>query len=825
MKENDNGTDPFLERGLPSEIEAERAVLGAVLLNPNILDQVVDLVEPSELFLRSHQYILQAMLAMASMGQPIDLITMSSELRKQERFERVGGATYIARLIDGVPRTDTIKPYAKLIKEAALKRRLITTCSAITADIFDGDKPFAEIVQKAEEAVFALAESRRGNEGPEHIATTSARLIDYFEQKSADPAKLIGLGTGYEDLDRRTLGLTPGLTLIAARPSHGKAQPLDAQVLTKTGWKRMGDLKLDEELASPDGRPSFVEGIFPQGQKQVFTVLFSDRRKTECCAEHLWRVYYRDWEYPRVFDTNELRIRLCRQRYRKRLWSESFTGEFGHDDELPVDPWLLGALLGDGGLSHGGTPQFSNIDSELISRVRNVVRDDDLALRYNGHTTYRIGHIFGRGHGVNPLTETLRELGLMGCHSYEKFIPAIYKNANRLSRLELLRGLLDTDGTVEKYRSIGYCTTSERLAIDVIDLVRSLGGWVTCREKQPTYVYKGEKKYGRIAYDLRISYPGLSQLFTLPRKLARLEGEFPKRDMRSTFESIYPSRITETQCIKVSHPSGLYVTDDYIVTHNTSLATNIACNVAHNGGSVYFASLESGAEKIAQRVLASESRIDSYRMRSSYMNREEWGRLADTLRALSITRFVIDDTPDITPEELGSRCRQYKSQNGLDLLVVDYLQLMARRLMYTRRYRDLRIAVQEVGSGLIGLSRMLDIPVLALAQLSREVDNRPGHRPQMSDLAESASLEMDSDLVIFLLREEKYKRTDQNQNIATVIFGKNRDGSTDEDISMAFIKNYTRFESLDKADWPISRDERRAAARHRQDYIKDDPED
>ena len=209
----------------------------------------------------------------------------------------------------------------------------------------------------------------------------------------------------------------------------GKAQPLDAKVKTLTGWREMGSLEVGDAVASIDGSPSIVTGVFPRGVRQVYRITFSDGRSTECCEDHLWRIHYRAWEAPRVVDTKKLRQMLSRKRYVHRLWIDQASGDFGHNDPLPVDPWVLGALLGDGTLCHGGTPMFTTAAEEMLARMRERV-EEFAELTPNGEYTWRI--IAKRGperecrdtsYNANPLSERLRELGLWGVPGHEKYIP------------------------------------------------------------------------------------------------------------------------------------------------------------------------------------------------------------------------------------------------------------------------------------------------------------------------------------------------------------------------------------------------------------------
>ena len=125
----------------------------------------------------------------------------------------------------------------------------------------------------------------------------------------------------------------------------GKAQPLDARVKTRAGWKAMGEVQVGDALASIDGAPSIVTGVFPQGERQAYRVTFSDGRSAECCAEHLWRVHFRQWDAPRVVSTAKLIEMLSRKRYQHRLWVDMVDGDFGHADPLPIDPSLVASTL------------------------------------------------------------------------------------------------------------------------------------------------------------------------------------------------------------------------------------------------------------------------------------------------------------------------------------------------------------------------------------------------------------------------------------------------------------------------------------------------
>src|SRR5215216_2101393 len=279
--------DPFFEKGLPSNIEAERSILGAILLDNAVCNQAIELMRRDEFFLDSHRRIFDKMLVLNERAAPIDLITLTDELRRAGEFEQIGGATYIASLIDGVPRTDTIEHYARIVKSKAQLRKLITASNQIIANCFDEEDDPDVIIDQAEQMIFQIAEDRV-RQGFQYIGTVAQRRLEQIEQMAGRPEMITGVPTGFTDFDQMTSGLQrQDLVIIAARPSMGKAQPVDAKVLTETGWKSMGEIEAGDDLASVDGGPSTVIGVFPQGVKQIYKVTFSDGRATQCCGEHL----------------------------------------------------------------------------------------------------------------------------------------------------------------------------------------------------------------------------------------------------------------------------------------------------------------------------------------------------------------------------------------------------------------------------------------------------------------------------------------------------------------------------------------------------------
>jgi len=250
--------------------------------------------------------------------------------------------------------------------------------------------------------------------------------------------------------------------------------------------------------------------------------------------------------------------------------------------------------------------------------------------------------------------------------------------------------------------------------------------------------------------------------------------------------------------------SGLQPSDLIIIAARPSMGkTAFAINIAENaavrdGKTVGVFSLEMSRESLLLRLLCSQAMVDSHKLRTGFLGRDDHQKLVDALGRLGEAPIFIDDTPGISLHEMRAKARRLKaSQNGLDLIVVDYLQLMAAAPIGGKRFENRTQEVSAISRGLKGLAKELRCPVVALSQLSRAPESRGGdHRPQLSDLRESGSIEQDADVVMFIFREEVYNRDNPElEGMAEIIVAKQRNGPTDM-VKLAFIKRSTRFENL-----------------------------
>jgi phosphate starvation-inducible PhoH-like protein len=375
---------------------------------------------------------------------------------------------------------------------------------------------------------------------------------------------------------------------------RGRAQPVDREVLTPAGFRTIGSLRVGDLVIGSDGLPTPVLGVYPQGRRDVFRVRAQDGASTVCCAEHLWFVTTPDDRQHgrdgRVLQTQEMVGRLRRHHQHRFELPLAEPVELEPQD-VPLDPYALGLLLGDGCITTSTTPSFSTRDPELAEALEEAL--PGIELRRKNEFDYVLRHVDGRRGGVivaNPVTATLRKLRLDGTRSNTKFVPDSYLWNAPDVRLAVLQGLLDTDGGPVTQRDrrcrIQYSTNSEQLADDVVFLVRSLGG-VAYRRRRPAKGRPPGRARGRAVHHradsfiLDIRLPAGVQPFRLKRKRLLYREHGGGRPMRFV-ESIEPAGEAETVCIQVAAQDSLYVTDDFLVTHNTLNDSFIILDEAQN---------------------------------------------------------------------------------------------------------------------------------------------------------------------------------------------------------------------------------------------------
>ena len=360
------------------------------------------------------------------------------------------------------------------------------------------------------------------------------------------------------------------ITFCQGSAGSGKALTLESKLFTKNGPITMGQVKIGDEIANPDGSFSKVLAVYPQGKKQVFRVYFSNETYVDCCEDHLWLINQDGKKNKIVVDTKYL-INNCKRHDGKRILSIECTKpvNFNRKDYI-IDPYFMGILISEGSLTNYNLT-FTSCEKQIYDRVASSIND-----KYVIKTKQNIDHRIvrkSRNFHKNLYKTELISLGLWGKYSYEKHIPETYKYGSIDQRIALLQGLMDGDGTISKDGSASYSTTSYKLAQDFCELIYSLGGTTRIKPKRGCLKIDGTRH--RVSYRCHISLPNDISIFFLDRKKIK---QIPRIKY---FPKLYIDRIEkldykEMQCITVDHKDSLYLTDNYIPTHNTHCAVGLA---------------------------------------------------------------------------------------------------------------------------------------------------------------------------------------------------------------------------------------------------------
>lgn len=769
----------------PHSTDAETALLAAVLERNSLIDDLEDILSAEYFYRREHQIIFGRMKDLSLMSQPIDPATLVNALDAEGELRDAGGVEYLADIATCGRGAHNAKNYAQIVRDRWLQRQLIAKGYRIAELGYDAPKA-QDAIQEAQALIMDFDHSPAGE--VTDLNQQLRAMIDKIDDLMKNRGQIIGLTTGLTDLDKRLSGLQSGdLVIVAGRPSMGKELHNNAKVLMINGkYKRIGDVMVGDMVASVDGKPSKIFGVFPQGEKQVYRVTFSDGRSVMAGLEHQWEVMYRDWISPRILTTEKIISMLACKRYKGRLFIEKPSGDFGADERIKIHPYLLGVILGDGGIS-AGSVIVSNSDAHIIDKVRHLAGGLSVNKIRKDLQDYRIVGKSGRG---NWLTEALREYGLFGLLSSQKFIPENYLSASKETRRQLFMGMVDTDGTVEKFGAMTYSTSSERMAEEFLSLARSLGFWAKVSSRIPAYSYLGEKLFGKRSYRISLQRENMEDFISLPRKRDRLFSKKTTRRKNLNFESITPEGVADCTCISVTHPRELFICDDYIVTHNTTLAMNFSERAALDGKNVLVFSLEMPAQQLLMRSSCSIGKFSHDKLRRGDLDDHELSGLTSAVARLKGKSLSIDDRPALTSEQALSRARKVVRKSGkpLDLIVVDYIQLMSDKGEELAR-------ITNITRNLKLLAKSMDCPVVALSQLNRECDKRPNKRPLMSDLRSSGSIEQDADVIMFVYRDEVYNTNSDQKGIAEVNVAKFRNGEIGT-VFLASRLDQCRFDNL-----------------------------
>ena len=425
---------------------------------------------------------------------------------------------------------------------------------------------------------------------------------DFTEDMKFYDIRKIVFDEWIEELENLEYSILNGLS-ISAPPRTGKALSMDSNILTPNGWVKNRDIKPGDYAIGSDGKPVEILEVFPQGITDMYEITFDDRTKVKCSGDHLWTVQTRDDRKnnkKRTVKTSDMINNYLVENGKRKNYCIDYVKpvEFkNHLTEDDLHPYILGALIGDGYICHknGDRIVFTTKDLQILKRFEKLLPKTD-KIKYEKQYDYVITKKENirnsKGYPIKSKTSSkLNEYNLYGKHSIDKFIPKKYLYSSIENRIELLRGLMDTDGSTDGSATVEFSTISKQLAEDMTELARSLGARVTKGEK----IGKYKKDDGTVVecnkvYRLHMKFP------INPFWLKRKSEKYVTRDMHirkfKYISNIKKLPDEESQCIYVNSEDHLFVTDGYNLTHNTGVGTIFFmwCMLRHPEKSCFFVS-------------------------------------------------------------------------------------------------------------------------------------------------------------------------------------------------------------------------------------------
>jgi hypothetical protein len=433
------------------------------------------------------------------------------------------------------------------------------------------DEVIAERLKKLK-----INQANLSNELKELIGQTKTTVIQINEVKVSSTSGT--RGRRLEDVLLSDLEAQNNVYLYG-EAGTGKAMPLSSKVLAEDGWKTFAEIKVGDKVWGEDGNLYEVDGVYDRGMKSVYGITMNDGGYAESCDEHLWKIYTKcdrgHKNNGRVLPLSEFKDKIKTIDGNANAFIDVSKPINFTKKEHVIDPYLLGVILGDGSVNVG-TPTITNPSQELFDSL--ILPDDvELIERHNVKRCLTYAITRTDYSNSNVLTTELKRLGVFGNKSLTKFIPDEYLIDSLENRISLLQGLNDTDGCPDGTH-FEYSTSSEELAHNYAELVRSIGGTAKIKSRIPYYKHNGIKKEGNISFRIFCVFPNEIEPFRLVSKKEKFKKRtkyFPKRFI----EQVVYKGEEEVRCISVTNPSHLYITDDYIVTHNTYIAGEIAKKV------------------------------------------------------------------------------------------------------------------------------------------------------------------------------------------------------------------------------------------------------
>lgn len=731
--------------------ELEATFLGSCLNWPDHLDEDWSYLPDETFYVEYHRKFWREMRFQHDTGHGFDLTTIAAAFHERQDYDTFHQAyLHIAGvgLSDYHPCSIYAPEYARRLTRFHVTRERAHTIRRYEAAIQrNPDDPDARI--ELEMVLHVLDGMLNGD-----TDRSDEQLAREMGNEGRYP-------TGFSDIDSITGGFArPGLNVVAARPSVGKALAVGTLIPTPVGMKLMGELEIGDSVFGSNGRPTQITNATDvMTGRPCYRVSFDDGTSIIADADHQWATHTRN---PRngvaTYTTSEISRTLTAANGERLNHAIPAAGplQYAHADLL-LDPYVFGVWLGDGTTSSARVT-IANRDADIINAITNRGVAVGPGAPQPGCATYRLGN-GDRSQAARDtsIQATLRSMGVLG----KKHIPTGYLEASYNQRIALLQGIVDTDGYVDKGGRVEISVNSERLARNILQLVRSLGHVPTLRN-DPARLYGRDAGRRHRVWFVPL---GGQPVATVPFKATRLGRTSERGEKRASVRrivSVEPCDSVPVRCIEVAASDHLYLAGDaFIPTHNSAFARSVIRRAAARGDQVLWYSKDQAAGQIYEMEMARDTRQSSATIRALPRERRIAGiqHVRDNVWHGNVT--LIDRPIPLT--QLVSLTKSTVP----DLLVIDYLQILD-----TGHDKDIeRITAASIA--LKTLASQMRIPILVLAQFNR------GHedgKPSMSNLKGSGQIEQDADQIYALERDTTLNSGSAQE--AQIHILKNKTGST-----------------------------------------------
>ena len=781
----------------------ERSVLSSIIFEPSQFDELSVTLKKSDFYLPAHQDIFASMLTLLQKDQPIDEEFIKKELIKAKKFDE----QVLLEILSANPISNTTA-YVAEIKDKSLKRNLLTLTTEIKRVTVEEELPSAEVVDIVEKKLYEITQENQTSDFKDSQKMTFDTMEYIKEMKARGNSVLVGVDTGFKALNKMTTGFGKGdLVIIAARPAMGKCLGRGTKVVMFDGTlKNVENIEVGDQLMGDDSTPRNVLSL-AHGREKMYWIRQNkgiDYRVNESHILSLKRS--RNEGKHKHGDICNISVKEYNKKSKK--FHSNYKGykvgiEF-QEQHLEIDPYFLGVWLGDGTSSN---VSIATQDREIVSYLNDYAQTLQLQVTKSHNnkekcpmysiTSGRSGNCHKNN---NSLQTRLRRLGVLN----NKHIPHHYLQNSRKNRLQLLAGLLDSDGYYDASCNVFEIVQKDKkLTKEIKFLADSLGFRVSFKTKIARIKSIG---YECEVYRLRI----VGELDAIPTKIKRKQARplKAKRDVRHTGIQVEYDKVDDYYGFTIDG-NHLFLLEDMTVTHNTSFILNTVNSLILQGKGVAFFSLEMPAEQLMLRLLSIQTSIPLQKLRVGDMNDDQWSSLNGAINRMTSAKLFVDDQGSLNINQLRSKLRKLKNQHPeIEIAVIDYLQIMSGI-----GNQDRHLQVSEISRGLKMLARELEMPVVALSQLNRGLESRNDKRPMLSDIRESGSIEQDADIILFVYRDDVYLYKEEKEREkaakaegreftntyvekdnedAEIIIGKQRNGPTGH-VKLIFEKKLTRF--------------------------------